>query len=85
MSTTIIPTTTTIPTTTITVLPTTITTVVTYCKTYRQCGGTAWNGRCSSCGSGVGTGGVCIALVEITLPQQKKHAECPCCECDPNK
>ena len=73
--------TTVIPTSTITIVPTTnITTAVTYCKTYRQCGGTAWNGRCSSCGAEVGTGGVCIALVDITVPE-KKHAECPCCEC----
>ncbi len=66
-------------TTSITVVPTTIT----YCsKTYRQCQGTAWDGsgQCSSCGAYMGTGGVCLALVELTI-QQKKHAECPCCEC----
>ena len=62
---------------------TSITTTITCgSKTYRQCQGTAWpgSGNCSSCGSYMGTGGVCLALVELTV-QQKKHAECPCCEC----
>ncbi len=68
--------------TTITEVPTTFT----YCaKTYRQCQGTAWpgGGNCSSCGAYMGTGGVCLALIELTVTE-KKHAECPCCECDPN-
>ena len=63
----------------VTVVPTTIT----YClKNYRQCQGTAQGGgQCSSCGAYMGTGGVCLALVEIPV-QQRKHAECPCCECE---
>lgn len=63
----------------ITVVPTTIT----YCtKTYRQCAGTAWpgSGQCSSCGAQIGTGGNCLALIEVT-PEERVHAECPCCEC----
>ena len=68
---------------------TTVTVVgtITYCsKTYRQCGGTAWmgGGTCSSCGAYVGTGGVCGALLEIPVVPERKHAECPCCECDPS-
>jgi len=50
---------------TITYIPTS--TIVYTSKTYRQCGGTPWDGsgRCSSCGAEVGTGGTCLALVEI--------------------
>lgn len=56
-------------------------TTITTAPVYRQCGGTGWNGTCSSCGSYMTTSGVCLALVEIITTPQKKHAECPCCEC----
>jgi len=42
-------------------------TIVYTSKTYRQCLGTAWHGsgQCSSCGAEIGTGGNCLALLEI--------------------
>jgi hypothetical protein len=66
--------------TTVTIVPT-----VTYLsKSYRQCGGSAWSGggNCSSCGAYMGTGGVCLGMVEIVAVPEKLHPDCPCCECE---
>lgn len=59
-------------------------TILVPAKTYYQCQGTAWmgGGNCSSCGAYMmGTGGTCLAMIEIIATTHKKHAECPCCEC----
>ena len=49
----------------ITYIPTS--TIVYTSKVYRQCMGTAWSGsgQCSSCGAEIGTGGNCLAMIEI--------------------
>ena len=60
---------------TITYIPTS--TIVYTSKTYRQCGGTPWDGsgQCSSCGADVGTGGNCFALVEVIPVAEETSGE----------
>jgi hypothetical protein len=42
-------------------------TIVYTTKTYKTCGGTAWHGsgQCSTCGAQIGTGGNCMAAIEV--------------------
>lgn len=52
----------------------TIDTTVYTSKVYRQCLGTAWHGsgQCSTCGNQIGTGGNCLALIEIVPITEKE-------------
>ncbi len=67
-----------VTTSVVTITSTIVPTAITWCsKTYRQCQGSAWpaSAQCSSCGAYVGTGGTCLALVEI-VPQPACTHEC---------